>query len=537
MIETILLNNKGFSWSTSDNVSVKGYLFDLSGNYYENEALVKYFDGVESIAEFKQKITQANGVFTVIIRFNQITCIACDKTRFFPLYYIQKSKHYCFSDSPLELLDKCPEAKLNDTQAEIFKTAGFTLGRETLIQGINEVQAAEYLIFRNHQLLESGRFFSYAVERVSDASYQELKDKGEQIIDKVFQRLIVSLKGRQVALPLSGGYDSRLIAVMLKKYGYQNVVCFTYGKKNNFELENSKSTAQKLGFKWVFVEYDRNIIEGYLDTDTFKEYALFAGKISSMPYMQEFFAVKYLKNNQIINDDAVFIPGHSGDLLGGSQFVKAFNHGILKENLENQFFRKKFRFTQVTKNTRKQVCLKVHHCFAEYADSEKPLLPYSVFEDVDIKEKIAKLIINSSAVFVYYNYQVRFPYWDDELMDYFKFIPAKFKISKQLYNDILKNCYFAQYDVNFESELQPSHFFIKLQQFKDLLKGFLPYKLNLRLLIKNDWINYYEITKPMGKDIKFGDKKISNFNAVIAAWYVSLMQKSMFSKTNNKSYH
>ena len=42
-----------------------------------------------------------------------------------------------------------------------------------------------------------------------------------------------------------------------------------------------------------------------------------------------------------IPDDAVFIPGHSGDLIGGSQLIKAFDKDILhKEILDIRIFMK-----------------------------------------------------------------------------------------------------------------------------------------------------------------------------------------------------
>ncbi|MCA1744834.1 MAG: hypothetical protein LC643_03825, partial [Bacteroidales bacterium] len=126
MIETILLNNKGFNWTITEKISVKGYLFDSSGKYFENAELVNHFDEVDSIDKFKQKLNQSNGIFSVIIRFNGLTCIAGDKTRFFPLYYIQTADSYCFSDSPLELINRCDEVKLDEVQTEIFKTAGYT---------------------------------------------------------------------------------------------------------------------------------------------------------------------------------------------------------------------------------------------------------------------------------------------------------------------------------------------------------------------------------------------------------------------------
>ena len=54
----------------------------------------------------------------------------------------------------------------------------------------------------------------------------------------------------------------------------------------------------------------------------FKEYYKFASNHISVFGTQDYFAVKYLHDNKIINDDAIFVPGHSGDFLGGSHLDK-----------------------------------------------------------------------------------------------------------------------------------------------------------------------------------------------------------------------
>jgi asparagine synthase (glutamine-hydrolysing) len=70
------------------------------------------------------------------------------------------------------------------------------------------------------------------------------------------------------------------------------------------------------------VEYNREKIHNYLSDKTFAEYYPYASRATSMFFMQEYFAVKHLKENKLIPDDSVFIPGHSGDFLGGSQLNK-----------------------------------------------------------------------------------------------------------------------------------------------------------------------------------------------------------------------
>ena len=54
---------------------------------------------------------------------------------------------------------------------------------------------------------------------------------------------------------LSGGNDSRLIACLCKKFGLDNVTCFTYGREDSFEVAISKKVASALGYMWYFVEY------------------------------------------------------------------------------------------------------------------------------------------------------------------------------------------------------------------------------------------------------------------------------------------
>src|SRR5690606_7417167 len=103
---------------------------------------------------------------------------------------------------------------------------------------------------------------------------------------------------------------------LLKNAGYEKVICFTYGRPNR-ESELSQMVAEKLGYQWIFVDYRKIDIKGYLHDPVFQDYYRYAGNNYTMPYLQEYFAVKYLKDNKLVPDDSVFIPGHGGDFLAG----------------------------------------------------------------------------------------------------------------------------------------------------------------------------------------------------------------------------
>ena len=148
---------------------------------------------------------------------------------------------------------------LDNVNSDEFLSIGFVAGEETLLQDIFQVQAGEYLIFDDNKLKKEF-YFDYLTKKISTKSFDELKSEFLDILRDSIQRIIKLANGRHIVLPLSGGYDSRLIASLLKQANYQNVTCFTYGKKNSPEVIISKKVANELGFKWFFVEYNEQSI-------------------------------------------------------------------------------------------------------------------------------------------------------------------------------------------------------------------------------------------------------------------------------------
>ena len=267
---------------------------------------------------------------------------------------------------------------------------------------------------------------------------------------------------------------------MLKKHNYKNVICFTYGRKDSFEIENSKKTAKVLGFKWHFIEYNAKLIKGYLKTETFKNYAHFAGKYSSMPYLQEYFAVKYLKENNLIDEKAVFIPGFAGDFLGGSQFIKVIPKNLKSMEIVNLIFKKKYKLRQFSSSKQKEIKEEIKKTLLTFDADFTKKIPPTVFEDFDLKEKIAKYIFNSASIYTFFGYQHRFPFWDKELLEFFKKIPQEQKQLKVLFDDVLINHYFKPFNVYFEKELVPDKKKLTIQKIKDTVKPLLHMALTAR---------------------------------------------------------
>lgn len=526
-----LKNNSGFSWYKNKSVFIKGYFFDRNNNFYQKEGALLFLDKVTSKEEFIKIIKEINGCFSLLIKVESIVFIASDTTRSFPIFYTYNEEEIYISDAILFLKEKFKIKEFNTLANLEFKASLHTYGKKTLLENVFQVQSNEYLIIENNKIIERDFFFSYATEKEFTSSYNSLKKQTISTFENTFKRLLDSLENKTVVLPLSGGFDSRLIAVMLKKNNYKNVICFTYGRKDSFEIENSKKTAKALGFKWHFIEYNAKLTKGYLKTETFKSYAHFAGKHSSMPYLQEYFAVKYLKDHHLIDEKAVFIPGFAGDFLGGSQFLKVIPKNLKHTEIIDLIFKKKYALHQFSLSKQKEIKEEIEKSLLDFNSNYKQKIPATVFEDFDLKEKIAKYIFNSASIYTFFGYQHRFPFWDKELLEFFKKIPQEHKQLKVLFDDVLISNYFKPFNVYFEKELVTDKKTLTVQKIKDVFKPLLPRQIKHKILQKHDWNNYKLLTDKMSlemteKGLKT-KKNIKEFNEIIAQWYLCFCKEEL----------
>ena len=518
-----LRDNKGFSWVRNDNISVKGYIFDLKEHLYLGKDLTLYFANIKSYADFEERVRYANGSFSVIYKKGDICFAACDCIRTFPLYYTKAQDGWIISDDPYFLLESKDDTLINEIASIEFLATGYVTGNETMVKGIWQVQAGA--IIRIEEEVRNKFYFTYRTIVTGADEYTEYRAEAIEVFNKAFKRFIASLDGRTVVVPLSGGFDSRLIAAMLKKYEYDKVICFTYGRKGNPEIEISRKVAERLGFKWIYAEYTNNLIMGYLQNNVFRDYYKYAGKLGSMFFMQEYFAVKYLKENRLIPADSIFAPGHSGDFLGGSQIFKHGNLNLFEDikEITRRIYRVKYIYKRPSLKDRERILQRIEKSIEEKFTGNTDF-SYSIHEDWDFKEKLTKFNFNSLHTYTYFDYEFRFPYWDMEIINFFKVLPLHAKINKFLYDDILCEEFFKPYDLNFENELQPTEKQLKYQMFKDRVKYRLPDYFNRYLMTRSDNLFYGEITGPMVDDLASRGQKVKihgNFyNSLIIQWYL-----------------
>ena len=517
MIYILTKYNKGYSWYIQNYAYVKGYYFDNKNNYFEGINFATNIDQIKSKNDFETVINSANGIFSIIYTDGNKCFAAVDIVRTFPLFYCKIGSDFYISDSIELLIIQKKEIKKNLNGINDILLAGYVTGSETLIEEIYQLRGGEILYIENNNL-STCFYHTYINTEITNDNFDISQKKLDVALQNIFERLTIAIKNQPVFIPLSGGYDSRLIAMMLKEHGIKNIMCFTYGRKyNNPEIDISRQVAKKLGLDWMYIEYTDKLIDNYLTSDFFKDYFPFSANYVSMFFMQEFFAVKYLLDNKYLDDNPVFIPGHSGDFIAGSH-ISDIKEICSKKYLSHKIIEKNFTLSKIK--------LEKYLIKDRISDqlTNKDKYSFIDYENWDLIERQAKYIVNSANIYNHAGCKQALPLWDKELVDFFARTPYYYKKYNLLYRTLLES-YFKKHNILFLNELQADKKHITIQRFKNRVKKFFPISYIKKKLIENDWVFYNNITQIMLEDMKKRNKPINTnykrYGNIIIQWYLS----------------
>lgn len=397
------------------------------------EAFAVGFTGGES---FSGQIARINGNFALVVATPDSIFLGVDTVRTIPLLYCMAGNTFVVSDSITPLLRG--DNRFDENSLVEFYNAGMVTGPYTLYQGIKSLQAGECVrLDRNTGNIEPHRYYRYLSTYLDRESLGELVERLEEVTRAAFSRMIDSLRGRQVVVPLSGGLDSRLVVTMLKRLGYDHVFCFSYGLRDNWESARSKAVAERLGFRWQMVPYHPAMLRQVFRSDSLRQFVLFSGNGVSVPEWNDWPAMEVLKNERLIEPDAVVVNGNSGDFIAGAhlKYLLDPTWNVDPFNLYSAIISK--------------------HLTLWHGLSERPSInsiirmridealagpPAKTIEDVaclyelwEWQERQAKFPCNQTRVYEFFGHEWRMPLWDLELMRFWQDVPIPYKMDEFLY--------------------------------------------------------------------------------------------------------
>lgn len=479
-----LKRNEGFVWSKHEVDGkvffFKGFLFDSNNRLFNSENILEYVSGINNEHDFTVKITAANGSFALIAILNARELFAAtDRVRSIPLYYTSQSGGVSLCDEACTLLTyEGFDNKVSKLAHDEFALAGFVVDNLTLHPDIYEISAGDYITYKNNEFLHK-TWFLHLHENFIKSNDAYHFSRLAEISRSVCNRLLSSINEKQtIVLPLSGGYDSRYLACMLKEANAKDVICYTYGKPDSHEVLRARQVSMALGFKWLFVEYTPEKIVKTLASLRWEKYCEYCGDYASLPHIQDYIALYELTESGHLPEKAVIVPGYCGDLLGGSyvpidvalgneQYLlrKGLPSYIAEKHLARfALFEHEYPYARILQH----IDASLKKMNAEVSDVESFVSYHEAFV---MRHRVAKFIINSLRAYEFFGFEWRIPLMDHELLDYWYRIPVSDRIGDKLYERFLFSCYFEPMGVANKRAME-GHRARLLYQF--LHKSFLP---------------------------------------------------------------
>jgi len=223
------------SWSITGTTYWKGSAF-FEELLLDVSSIACMFSSIKNADDFISSLKQLNGFFAVVQQKEDTIYAAVDRVRSVPLFYSLKDGDFYISDDPNWIQKEIQSDEVDEIAAAEFMLTGYVTGKDTLYPDIKQLQAGEALVLQHSSdclSLRTIQYYRYIPKNYSVCSEEEILSVLDRVLVKVFERLIKIASGRTIVVPLSGGYDSRLIVLMLKRLGYEKVVAFSYGKPGN----------------------------------------------------------------------------------------------------------------------------------------------------------------------------------------------------------------------------------------------------------------------------------------------------------------
>ncbi len=366
---------------------------------------------------------------------------------------------FSFSSGVLEVHDKPHRFKeLNNVSISKlslleFLSFGYVTENRTLLCGIFQLQAGEVLRVEKKNGEVSSEYI-YDALPIDHKSQKEQTDELGRISERVFSSLIKNLKGKIPVIPLSGGYDSRFIASMLKLGGIDKAICLSYGIPGNFESQISKKIAEKLGFEWHYIEYKTSKWKKVFQTERFDEYMRFAHVFTSVSCFQEYISTLYFDaiNKSYEKPNYVFLPGHAADFVAGSHLTQSVLTAENTADIVCSILTKHYRLRKLPANN--TIEFEVNRQVSEELGIVSDL--FKIFELWNWRERQSKFIANANRIYDYCGYSWSLPFWNKEFADFWGKIPPALKYMKKLYDEFLENRIFSKLGVDIDREERSS---------------------------------------------------------------------------------
>jgi len=402
------------------------------------------FDGLAArletadVQDIPTIINALDGHFAVVWQDDRKTIAATDPIASIPLSYRSDvAGEVTLTGAPSRLLKDGDE--ISPDQTLIMGMAGFTIGNESLYPAIHPIGCGRVLVIDEDGEADLVRYHRYLPHPVS-CDEAALRTRLHELILVIMEKMVRSLDGRTVAVPLSAGLDSRLVVSALKEIGYDRVVCFSYGRRGNHEAEVARKIASTLGYDWHFIAHTpQQQALTFQNEDCHRFVESFADTLQAIPFQQDFFAVGEVRRLGLVPEDAVFVNGQSGDFIAGNHIPSALV-GPVPPGLFDAFTEKHLGMWACLKTP--ENLARVGKVFSgesgDYtASAAFEPEDFALYEALEYENRQCKYVVAGQRTYEWHGFDWRLPLWDRTFIDFWETVPLEAKLGERLYREML----------------------------------------------------------------------------------------------------
>ncbi len=400
-------------------------------------------DGSIDIERLATALRARKGFFGLIAESATHVVAAVDRIRSFPVFCGGSGETFRISNAARPIRDALGLEKSDPVGVVEFQLSGWVSGEKTVLEGLSQLQAGEYLVYdkSSHAVLRD-RYYLFYSARDTEGSEDELVARLDALHDRQYRAIAERAKGRPIWIPLSGGWDSRLIASKLAQIGYPNIQTFSYGTPGNHETRLARDVARVLDLPWFEVPVTGKEYRQYYWSPARKAYFDYSDGLCALPFMQDSSIVASLLAQGRMPRDAIVINGQSGDFItGGHIQPELMGADIDLDRVLDTLLAHHYRMW-LNLRTPENMRVARAHMAAILADlrAREPSMPYGakMTECWEWQERQSKFVVNGQRAYDFCDLDWELPLWEPEYLDFWQAVPIAMKFKQSLYKKCLR---------------------------------------------------------------------------------------------------
>lgn len=476
-VEVKIGTYKTFTWSCANDFSIIGNVSVAEQNLIEH-FLRNVIENTEKITDsyIKQTLEKVNNHFSAILENNDYVIVLTDHMNAFPLFYCLNERNEVLSvhDNPLMYSGNMNRDEIGFQE---FLCTYTTIGERTLWNDVKGIPCGTLFVISKTD--GSFKKYKYWEPGWHGASKDPDSLCLSSTIDQMFSELVSRYRNTPILLPLTGGTDSRGIAVYLREYGHQNIKAFTFGQHNDSDVVVAQDLAKKLGIPWTFIETSKDSWQKYRESNLWESLAKYSLSGGRLPAQSISFALDAVKRSHFADEEYLVIPGYCGEVMGQIlQHIPKAKSNIAKRKLSSLIFNHICYTWDGDKNKKKIVLDSIDR---ELPDKKEftPEEYYFLWTKFQLEHYTQKFVLNWVRAFELNGFSWETPWFSKQWCQYWSGVPYDFFYGKRLYNETLSlgaQDLGIDYPVEYSSG-DPVHwmyfprFSSHVRRVKELLKG------------------------------------------------------------------